>query len=127
MLAFIKSYAFGHITGNIEFVFALDTVLLGKIGEPAFFGVNGIVRLQAKACSDAIIGETSGLNCTDVDWTACDVVHKLPGVVPLTVELYRQGSVTFSWLLGERVARGGAGAAHSGALQTGISDLLGIV
>ena len=95
MLAFIKSYAFGHITGNIEFVFASSFVILGKSSSPAFFGVNGIVQLKAKACSDAIVGVTSGLNCTDVDWTACDVAHKLPGVVPLTVELYRQGSVTF--------------------------------
>ena len=54
------------------------------------------LRLQGKACSKALFGNTSGLNCTDVDWTECDPAHKLPGVVPLTVELYRQGKANYS-------------------------------
>ena len=70
---------------------------VGESGAPttAFGSMTGTLRLQGKACSEALFGNTSGLNCTDVDWTACDVAHKLPGLVPFTVELYRKGSVTF--------------------------------
>ena len=113
-LTVVEQASFAYTLGSLRLVTGSTTLIIG-CAEPrseqsenpwaggAFDGMNGSLLLHARDCKEDVVltrniaRESSRTpTCTNVDWAACNVADALPGVVPLTVALYRQGPSSYS-------------------------------